>query len=115
MRSRLPVEDGGDDANDDREAERDEAHFGLVEAAAAVGEEPDELVGTPAEEGEGDEGSDDLAAVGVADGRVGPVVGRGVEDVAVGEADGDVGAKRKAVEAESPEDLGVEQKLECLL
>lgn len=63
----LAVDDGGEDADDDGQGEREEADLGLVETAAAVGEPADELVRAPAEEGEGDEGGDDLAAVGVAD------------------------------------------------
>lgn len=52
----------------------------------------DDPVARISQQGQTGEGDDDLADVDVGDGVLGPVVGRGGEDGAVGGCDGDVGA-----------------------
>lgn len=68
-----------------------------------------------AEEGQRNDGDDDLAAVDVACAAVGPVVGWVGENGAVGGADGDVDADCEAVEKQGPEDIWEEEEFEGLL
>ena len=83
MGAALAVDDDGDDADDDGDEEREETRLGLVDAAAATGEPLDQPVAAVAVRGQGDEGGDDLAGVGVAGRGVRPVVGGRLDDASV--------------------------------
>lgn len=83
MGAALAVDDDGDDADNDGDEEREETRLGLVDAASATGEPLDEPVAAVAVRGQGDEGGDDLAGVGVAGRGVRPVVRGRLDDASV--------------------------------
>lgn len=83
MGAGLAVEDDGEDANQDGDEKREETGLGFVDATSAAGEPLDEIITSIAVNGEGDEGRNDLAGIGVAGGGVRPVVRGALDDAAV--------------------------------
>lgn len=111
----LSVENGGEDAHDDRESKCDDAVLRFVDAPVTVGLPFDDFVGTVAKEREGDDCDYDLAAVDVRRGAVRPVIWGSSDYASVGCTDGDVDAKGQPIQAHGPEHIGEEHDDKGLL
>ena len=102
-------------ANDQGDDQGKNTIFRLVDATITLSTPLDKSVGTVSEKRESDDGSDDLATVGVTGAVLSPVVGSSSNNATISRADGDVGTQCQTVQAQSPEDVREEQQAEHLL